>query len=277
MPLRHNYADFDSTGRVRAVTNDMLEIPRGCISNMVSVNKFGRSTNVDSGVATDVWDRATSACAEAIWTAPTQARVHNIASLSASDDGSPVGSGARTVQIFGLLDWDTAEVSETLTLNGTNNVASASAYVIIHRMKILTSGSLGPNASPIKATAVTDGTVTAQINSGAGQTQMAIYGIPSTQTAYMTGFYGSVLRASLGVNEQHVDMSLLYNPEPGDNANTYLVKHTTGAGTRAQSPFRHPYNPYKTFAGPGILKLQAIGSANDLDVSAGFDLVLVDN
>lgn len=36
-------------------------------------------------------------------------------------------------------------------------------------------------------------------------------------------------------------------------------------------------SPYKKFTGPGIIKCRAEGSADGLDVSACFDLILADN
>lgn len=254
-----------------------LEIPKGTIVGHTSENKFGRSTNVDNGADTDIWDRANAVDAQAIWIPPTTARLHDIVSGSALDDGAPVNTGARTIRVFGLTGWGTAEVNEDITMNGVGAVTTANAYVIIYRMEVLTAGAAGPNVGLITATAQADGTVTAQINADEGQTQMAIYGIPSIQTAFVTNFYGSVLRANLSTNERHVDIKMLFNPEPDANANTWLIKHSAGCGTRASSPFRHEYHPYKTFAGPGILKMQAIGSSNDLDVSSGFDLIIVDN
>lgn len=252
----------------------MLEVARGNVPGMSSVNKFGRSTNVDNGIDTDIWDRANSTNDQDIWVPPTTARTHQITSTAAADDGDPAGNGARTIRVYGLTAWNTAEVSEVITMNGTSNVATANSYVIIHRMKVLTAGSAGPNSGYITATADTDGTVTAQINPGEGQTQMAIYGIPSTKTAYMTQYYASAIKSNVATV---VAVTLLFNPEPDTNADTWLTKHTNGLKTDGTNALLHRFNPPNGFAGPGIFKIQGNASGNDTDVSAGFDLVLVDN
>ena len=185
----------DSSTSNPGIGDPMLGIPKGDFSGYTAVNKFGRSTDVDDGVNTDIWDVANANSypsaaldQQAIWVPPTTARTHQIASTSANDDGDPVGTGARTIQVYGLTGWGAAETSEVVTMNGTTDVATSSSYVIIHRMKVLTYGGSGPNVGSITATADTDDTITAMIAPGEGQTQMAIYGFPSTQTAYMTGF-----------------------------------------------------------------------------------------
>ena len=250
-----------------------LEVAKGNIPGHSGMNKFGRSTNLDSGIDTDIWDGANAADDVDIWVAPTQARVHNIASSSASDDGDPAGVGARTIEVFGLTDWDTVESSETITMNGVGNVAT-SAYVIIHRMRVKTKGATNVNVGKITATAVTDGTVTAQINAGKGQTQMSIFGFPSTQTFYMEQMYAYFNRAGGGT--RLVDVSLLFNPEPDTELLNFLTKHTLALETGA-SGLSHFFIPPKVFPGPGILKVQGNGSAADIDMSAGFDGVLVTN
>jgi hypothetical protein len=251
-----------------------LEVAKGNIPGHAGVNKFGRSTNLDDGIDTDIWDGANATDDIDIWVAPTQARVHNIASSSASDDGDPAGVGARTIEIFGLTDWDTAEVSEVITLNGVGNVATTAAYVIIHRMRVKTKGATDVNVGAITATAVTDGTITAQINAGKGQTQMAILGFPSTQTFYMEQMYAYFNRAGGGT--RLVDVSLLFNPEPDVELLNFLTKHTLDLESGA-SGVNHNFIPPKSFQGPGILKIQGNGSAADIDMSGGFDGILVTN
>lgn len=264
--------------RADAPLDPYLEIAQGNVSGKTAVNKFGRNIEIDSGVTADIWDGGhtlASGGVSLIWVAPTQARIHDIVSTSASDDGSPVGVGARTVRVYGLTDWDTAEVSEDITLNGTTNVPTVNAYVIIHRMEVLTKGATSCNVGVITATAQTDNTVTAQIQAGNGQTEMAIYGVPSTQKAYISGFYGEINKAggAAGV----VDTCLLENPEPDSELTNFLIKHRFGLQTVGTSAYSHPFNPYKKVEGPAIIKISVASGTNNMDVSAGFDLILVDN
>ena len=250
-----------------------VDIAAGEFAELGGVNKFGRSTDVDSGVATDIWDGANATDTTPVWVAPTQARVHNVKSTSTGDDGSPAGVGARTVQLYGLTSWDADEVSEIITLNGTTNVATANAYVIVHRIKVLTSGGTAINVGVITATAVTDGTVTAQINAGEGQTQMAIYGVPSTQIALMSQYYASAIKGSTSLA---VKIEVLVNANPDAQLTNFLIKHTIGLTTEGNNYIRHRFPelwPFK-IAGPAIIKITGNSSAANTDVSAGFDLTL---
>ena len=237
-----------------------LAIAKGDVPGHKGVNKFGRTENADSAVPTDVW----SAPAQPIWLAPTAPRIHAIASTDAETNG------ATEVQVYGLVDWDTPESSELVAV-GANTAAS---YVIIHRMKVTAYGSAGPNIGIITATAATDGTITARIEAGIGQTEMAIYGIPSTQSAYMDHFYVTLERDSpVGAT---AETTILW---------TQLVETYPAIFTRKASDViatdhgghTHEYHPPKTFNGPGIIKLQLVSDANDTHADGGFDLVVVDN
>lgn len=251
------------------VGDPMLDIARGLVTGITHVNKFGLTTNADSGIDTDLWDVTTP-----IWVAPTQARTHQIVSTSTSDDGSPVGVGARTVRVFGLKTWSTAETNEVITMNGTTNVATANTYVIIHRMEVVTKGATASNVGVITATADTDSTVTAQINASHGQTEMAIYGIPDTQVAYCTAYYGSLVKASSATT---LELHLLFNPEPNTELLNFLFKHDIGLDSTGASLTRHLFTPYLKLTGPGIVKLQGDAAANNTTISGGFDLIIVDN
>jgi len=265
--------------RAEIGTIDMgLDICMGSYEGISGINKFGRNIEIDSGVTADIWDgghTVASGGVSLIWVAPTQARAHNIVSSSTSDDGDPVGVGARTIQIYGLTSWDSEEVSEVITMNGTSNVATTNSYVIIYRMKVLTKGATSANVGIIKATAVTDNTITAQIRAGQGQTQMAIYAIPSTQKLYIGRLYANCNKAA--GNAALMDTSLLVNPEPDAELTNFITKHTFGLQTVGTSAFTIPYYIPKLIEGPAIVKVQCLSGTNDMDVSAGFDAVVVNN
>ena len=162
-------------------------------------------------------------------------------------------------------------------MDGTNNVATDSSYVIIHRMKVLTKGGSPANVGVITATATAPSatTVTARINIGQGQTHMAIYGIPSTHTLYLTDMYASTNKAvgAAGL----VDITLWANPEPQTELTGFISKHTFGLMTVGTSTNPHPFNPPRPIPGPAILKVQAFSGTNDNDISAGFNGYLVAN
>ncbi len=250
-----------------------LEVARGNIPGISHVNKFGRSTNVDTGIATDIWDRANPTDDQDIWVAPTSAVIHNIKSTSASDAGA--GAGARTLEVFGLTDFNTKEVSEIIMLNGITDVPTVNSYAVIHRMEVLTKGATSANVGTITATGVGGGNpITAQINPGEGQTLMAIYAIPSNQTAYVTNFYLSVQTIQTG---KEVIGKFLSNREPQNELTNFDTKHVIGIGGSGTTDAQHLFHPYKVFKGPCIIKMQGSGDANNMDVASGFDLYLVDN
>lgn len=256
-------------------TDYSLDVARGLITNITSVNKFGKAPSGVQTTATDIWSRADATPTQQIWLAPTAARIHAIVSSSINDDGSPIGTGARTIRIYGLKTWDLAETTEDITLDGTTPVNTVNSYVIIHRMKVLTCGASGPNVGTISATAAApDSTVTAVIIAGEGQTEMAIYGVPSIQSFYMTR-WGAAMGKE--ITAQTIEFTLKVNESPNMHPTGFLLKNdlnTLSTGTSAGQ--MHFDNPVK-YAGPCIIKVQGASSKADVDAKSGFDGYLVTN
>ena len=254
----------------------MINAALGNIVGITSEDVYGRNIEVDSADTADVWDggQVTSGVSQ-IWVAPTAAAVHNI--VSTSDLDSVGLTGALTVRIFGLPRWTSSEISEDIIMDGTNNVATDSSYVIIHHMLVLTNGGTSINAGIITATATAPSatTVTALIRVAQGHTQMAIIGIPSTQKLLVGRLYGNVNKA--GGATGLADVALLFNSTPDDHLTTFRVTHTFGLQTVGTSAFTIPYYAPKMYEGPGILKVQVVSGTNDQDISAGFCILLVDN
>jgi len=244
-----------------------LLISAGLVSRFRGLNKFGRALDADSGVLTDIWDGANSTTGQPIWLAPTAARIHALVSTDAADTG-PAGNGAHTVQLYGLQTWGSPETSEVITLAGATPVNTANSYVIVHRVKVTSFGSSGPNAGTISVTAATDSTLTAQINPGDGQTQMAIYGVPSGQSLFMTQYYASLNKA---VKNAGADARLVINPIPDDQPAGFIVKHTMGAVSEGSGSVGHKYDPLFRIDGPAIIKLQVTTDTANSAADGGFD------
>jgi len=240
----------------------------GLIPGISTLNKYGRNKNVDA-TPTDIYD----VVGVPTWPQPTEARPHGFKSSNVGDDAA-TGEGCQMMRAWGLLSWDTKEVSHDITMAGSDTVMTTSDFVIIHRAKSITYGDSGPNLGNISITAGTDDTITAQVNSGAGQTQMAIYGVPSVQKFRMTQAYGNLNKAA-GASVA-AEMTILANESP-DTGNKFIVKHTFNAVKDGDSDVPINFDMPKKFDGPCIIKVQGDGSAADLDVSGGFNGYLVDN
>ncbi len=187
------------------------------------------------------------------------------------------GTGARKIQIYGLKTWDTKESSEIIWLNGTVSKNTANSYVIIHRMKVLKSGDTKINAGKITATAADDATVTATILEDEGQTQMAVYGVPSCQCALITSYYTSLVDAVANPSTANaVDIRLIVNTNPELVTTQFITKHSRGVSNAATSEMRHKFEPYNNISGPCIIKLQGIAYLADTELSGGFDIILAD-
>lgn len=251
----------------------LFNVSKGAYLDLRSVNKFGQTSNADSGVATDIWDGANVTEDDDLWVAPTQARVHAITSNS-DDDNKTATTGARTIRLWGLKTWDSKESSEDVTLSGTDAVNTAFSYVIIHRIKVLTSGAAGPNVGDIFATAATDGTITAMVIAGNGQTLMAVYGVPSSQTAYISQYYATMLKS--GGAAVMGDVTIWVTVDVENQVGVFRNIQTTGPAKDGSSAVIHAYRPPNPIDGPCILKMQVISTAADSTVNGGFDLVLED-
>jgi hypothetical protein len=241
-----------------------VEVARGRISGQSEILKFGRNQDVDTAAAEDVWDGGGT------WVPPTAARVHAVVSSSTADDGAPAGTGAQTVTVLGLDD-SYLEISETVTLDGTTPVNTVNSYRMIYRMYVTVAGSGGVNAGNITATAATDATITAQISTGFNQTLMAIYQVPANKTAYVFHYYAAINKAlTSGVG---CDIGLQVKPF----GEVYQYKHILGLQIGGASYLRHDFGIPLECTQKSILKVIASTTANNTDISAGFDLVLVNN
>lgn len=117
-----------------------------------------------------------------------------VASTDANDTAA--GTGARTVTVTGV-DEDFAVVTETVTLNGTTEVALASSMMLPYRLRVATSGTTGvANAGTIW---IGTGTFTAGVpavkhgqiappegGQSFGQSEMALFAVRAGHTGFLS-------------------------------------------------------------------------------------------
>ena len=242
--------------------NYFSELALGSIYNHSAVNKFGASPSGIQITATDIWSRADATPTQQIWLAPTAQRVHTIASSSASDDGA-------VIRVWGLSTWSSAETSQDITLpNGTT-----SGEVIIHRMRLLQTAAHPTLVGTVTATAATDTTITAVILPSDGQTQMAIYGVPSGVTALLHKWSASINKAQ--ATAASCDFEIRVNERPDLQTTGFLRKWNASVQSTGNNRFSETFNAPLVFTGPCIIKIQATASAADIDGEASFSLELV--
>lgn len=230
-----------------------LQIARGFVTNAATIHKFGRNEDIDSGVAEDIWDYGGD------WVLPTQARIHAI--VSTSDEDKSGGTGASTMQIYGL-DENFKSITETVNLNGIAGVNTANSYVSIHRMIVRTADGTGANVGTITATADTDGTVTAQISATKNQTLMACYVVPAETSLYLYGFCASITSNTV----TKADIELYIKPY----GEVYQVKNIVGIDSSGVGNIQHGYKFPLKIEAKSVVKLRATPTANNSNITGGF-------
>jgi hypothetical protein len=205
---------------------------------------------------------------ESIWPAsgtvphPTVASVLTIASSSASD--ASLGVGARTVYIQGL-DGNYNVVSETVTLNGTNNVSTTNLYLYINQFTVTTVGSTGYNVGEI--TAKVGATLYDLIAATFNNRTTAHYCVPTGYTGYLvTG----VITTGQASGSTAVTAFL---KQHGPEGILYVGAVSTLNNGSVQYDFIYPYViPEKHCVGA-----TAIGAAANNSASAYLNIVLIKN
>lgn len=157
--------DYDSTS-VRPSKFE-YEVALGLRQGATTWNKFGYNGDVDVG--TEVL-----AVFGGTFTPLLTGTRLSISSTSTDDNGYTSGSGCRAIVVYGI-DQNRVSQTEVVTLSGTASVLTAGQWLGVNRSAIYLAGSGLGNAGVITMTAVSDGSVQAQIGVGEGTTQQCIF------------------------------------------------------------------------------------------------------
>jgi len=247
----------------------MLDISRGIIPGQSQINKFGFAPDFDTGDnEITIWDGADDGNADKmVYTYSTTADITDIVSSSASD--------TFEVEVQGL-DTDYNQVTQTKTLTGTTSVALDTALIRVFRMKN-NSGTtaVGKIQCGVGSTTTSFSTANlrAEIAIGREQTLMSIYTVPNGKTAYMTGWYFYTAGTSRSAD---YNITVMARPSGG----VFQIKHHGSILDGASNEISHKYIPYPSFTEKTDIESRAQITAVGVTaagISAGFDLILVDN
>ena len=237
-----------------------LNVAAGKVDGTTSVNKFGRNPNVASGTTEEIW----SGSAAYVWPATAL-----MTSISQTTD--QVAMRGATIEVQGL-DANYALVVQNATLNASDTttvVTLSTALIRCFRMKVLadvvsTSDIRVHNAGETQDYAI--------ISTGENQTTMAIYCIPAGKTGYMENFWAH--------HNPATNLDPTSNPVKlwaRDKANSYESQIKSVVGLPTNGGFQHKFSPYPKFTEKTDIYITASPVGKAADVSAGFDLYLVDN
>ena len=241
-----------------------LRAAAGQVPGVATITRLGilQGAPADTSLQ-DVWENG------GIYLNPTTARIHSVVSDSA-DDTNAAGIGARQVILFGL-DAAFARIEEVVLLNGTTPVNTVGAFTRLNRMVAVAAGSTERNVGTITATAVGDGTISAQMDPEIGSSQMAFISVPVGASALISQIWGSVFRSS-GPVGQYVSYKLDVRTGIDTAAPVLITRHAGSAGDQGAN-LHTTLDPPIRVEGPADLFMTTnFRSATNLVISAGFNL-----
>ncbi len=261
-------ANFRSITQIGTSEPFELQVARGQIPGHYGLFKFGNNTTVGNSLET-IWAEG------GLYSYLTAATVLKVS--SSSTDDTSAGTGARTVQLYGL-DGDYNEINELVTLNGQTVVNTTQSFLRINRMVVRSAGSGGANAGIIYAGTgtVTTGVpanVYASVNgvTGSNQSLMALWTVPAGYTAYILQYDISNGTTS---NTPAVCKLILAVRPYGEVFQSKDVKSLT-TGMHVEETFSIPQKVTEK----SDIEVRAISSSNSVsfDISAALEIVYIKN
>jgi hypothetical protein len=270
--FRNFLSDLDGNQNVNDRSSG-LNIAQGNVTGQTFIHKFGNAPSfaTGNGIVT-IWDAADgSGSAQYQYNYSSTADIDSISSSNAGD--------TQDIEIQGL-DANYNLVTQTVTLNGQTTVILPTPLIRVFRMFNDNSTTLAGNVFLYtNGTATTGGVpnVTANIRAGIevpnNQTLMAIYTVPAGKTAYMRDWYA----ATAAGNKSATYKVILKARNFGK---VFRTKHVSSISDVAVNTYQHKYEEPEVFAEKTDIEMTVellSTGVTGASISAGFDLVLVDN
>lgn len=144
--------------------------------------------------------------------------------------GRAAKTGARTLTITGL-NGGYAEISETLTLNGTTAQTTTNSYLRVNAVEVATAGTNNSNIGNI--TVKSNGTTLSKVLAGNNKAFQGVYTVPSGKTIFVTDLNSNVTGAP-------VRAELQVKPVDGVFSTKYTLTPDTDGGASVSSVLLSP-------------------------------------
>ena len=249
--------------------NFWMRVARGQITEYTERHVFGTNENVSTTFV--------PVARGGVYQTPTAAAALEIVSSDANDTAA--GTGARTVTIIGL-DSTWAEVTQTVSMNGTTAVALGTNLIRVYEMYVATSGSYGTATTPSHL-----GTITLQ-GSGGGATWLQIYvgnfprGISQCGvTTIPTGKTGLINFHYISVESNKPATLVLLSRDNPDTVTAPYIPVTAGFeldGIEGFSSLIDVGAPQGPYVGPCDIGFMARLATGTGAVSVEFEVILYD-
>lgn len=249
-----------------------LSIAEGHVSGKTFIHKFGNAESFSSGDnLITVWDGADDVGIDQM--VYQYSTIADIDSLSCENDGD-----VFDIEIQGL-DVNYNVVIQTITLTGQTRKVLDINLIRVFRMKnvgsVNNAGHIYCYVDVLLAVGIpTDSTkIRAVIQPENNQTLMAIYTIPNGKTGYMRSWFAGFAGA-----KKSTDYIIELRARPFGQV--FQIKHKSSLVEGATSYFQHSYVEPEMFNEKTDIEMRAditAVSVTGASVSAGFDIVLIDN
>lgn len=264
-----------STDGYLAISNNSsgLAIAEGNVTGKAFVHKFGNAPDFDTGDGeVTVWDGAEDAAAweNMVYDYSTTAAIDSVSSSSASD--------TVDVEVQGL-DANYDIVNQTVTLNGQNRVALDTNLIRVFRAFNANSTDLVGHVFVYENVALSGGIPTNPslirivIHPENNQTEMAVYTIPDGKTGYLRSWYVSTAGASK-------TSEYIIRLKSREFNKVFRLKHKAAISDTGSSHIQHNYIEPEVFLAKTDLEMtveMTASGGSGASISAGFDIVIVDN
>ena len=254
--------DFDSTS-VRP-SEFKYEVAEGLRQGYETWNKWGYNADVDGATVETVWSVG------GLFTPIVSAETLNVVSTSTDDDGSPAGTGAQSVIIYGV-DANLDPQTEVVTMNGTTAVTTTSSWLGVNRVALYLAGATGTNVGNINVTATIEATTQAQIPAGEGSTQQAFSFVPTKHTALMDWLWINAVKDGGGGTPTVTVKCWVTSLVSGAKYEVFRALLDTARGDHQE--FR-PTQPF-VIGEKSLIEFQASSTTNDTAVSVRFSYIQV--